>query len=87
MGRKIRISGTLITSMNFLLEAVPPWNCLLRSYDNTGEVGVRIIDKNAFGLYDYKNVTITGIFTAGETGPLIIRTVYYVETQSAVLIA
>lgn len=85
LGKRVCVSGTLRCYLAHIPEAVAPYNCVLYSFDMSKHVAVRILD--VYTEYDDRNMTVIGVFREGETGPLIIRTVYYVEAEIVLPIA
>ena len=81
LGKRVRISGTLRCGLMHIPEAIPPCNCVLSSFTKSESVGVRIHNNFVYNEYNNRNVTVFGVFKEGETGPLIMRTVYYVDAE------
>ena len=79
LGKRVCVSGTLRCGLMYIPEAIPPYNCVLSSFNNTESVGVQT---RVYNEYDDRNVTVFGIFTQGRTGPLIVRWVNYIHAES-----
>jgi hypothetical protein len=82
LGKNVCISGILTCGFLSTPEDVPPYRCMLTDFNKSASIGIqwRKVD---YG-YSGKNVTVSGTFREGKTGPLIERTVYYVEAERIV---
>ena len=80
VGKRVIVRGEFYSGLISLSEEIPPSNCVLMDRNARAAIGVRALLRGDC-LFNHKNVTVVGIVTKGQTGPLIVRTVYYIDAE------
>jgi len=80
VGKKVSLQGILRGPLAFIPEEVPPYSYLLEAPNTLRTIGV--LWKDYSNVLEEKNVTVVGFVRKGDTRPLIVRTVYYIEAET-----
>jgi hypothetical protein len=87
IGKRVNMNGRIAREL-FILENVPPYNCLLKDPNSNADIGVYWSNSDSTVSLNWKNVTVVGVMRKGYTHACcgwIPSLVYYIEAESITL--
>lgn len=87
IGKRISVNGRIALQL-FILENVPPYNCLLKDPNSDADIGVYWSNSDSAVSFNWKNVTVVGMVRKGFTHACcgwIPSLAYYIEAESITL--
>ena len=89
VGKRVCIQGVLTGPYIYIPEEVPPYIYILEEPQNGKRIGITWKEGLDFHPWEFidKKVRVVGVVKKGFTGPLTIRTVYYIEAEETKLIS
>jgi len=81
VGRKVQVQGTLEGPHMHTPEEVPSYSYMLEEPQTGKSIGIAFKEHIDISPWEDQNVTIVGLVRKGFTGPLRVRTVYYIEAE------
>lgn len=83
VGKKACVQGVLRGPYLHIPEEVPPYSYALEEPQTGCKIGITWKEGVDFHPWEFEdqNVTVVGVVKKGSTGPLIRRTVYYIEAE------
>ena len=77
----MQVQGTLEGPYMHIPEEVPPYSYMLEEPQTGKSIGIAFKEHSDISPWEDQNVTIVGLVRKGFTGPLWVRTVYYIEAE------
>jgi hypothetical protein len=83
VGKRVRVSGVLRGSFMYIPEEVSPYEYLLEEPQTGCKIGLVWKGNVSLNVWEFEdhNISVVGVVKKGFTGPLICRTVYYIEAE------